>query len=168
MESKRVRKWFSHPVLSIVLWITWLLLNNTVSMGHIVLGGILAILIPWLTSSFWPKKIIIHNIGTLIRFNFVVFYDILIANIVVARQVLSPNSSLNPGFLEVPLDITHPLGVSMLASTITLTPGTVSADLSRDKKFLTVHALHIENPNEEISFIKSRYEVPLMEVFKQC
>ncbi|NLC27833.1 MAG: Na+/H+ antiporter subunit E [Campylobacteraceae bacterium] len=168
MQPKKFHQWFSHPVLSIILWVTWLLLNNTVDMGHVVLGAILAILIPRITSSFWPEKIYITNLSTLMRFYGIVLYDILIANIVVAKQVLSPNSSLKPGFLAVPLDITHPLGISVLASTITLTPGTVSADLSPDKKTLTVHALHVVDTDAEIASIKSRYEAPLMEVFEKC
>jgi multicomponent K+:H+ antiporter subunit E len=103
-----------------------------------------------------------------LRFAIVVIFDIIKANVTVAKLILSPNSMLKPNFLYIPLDITHPLGISVLASTISLTPGTVSTDLSKDRKTLVVHALHVEDVQEEIDTIKSRYERPLMEVFKPC
>ncbi|NLN00125.1 MAG: Na+/H+ antiporter subunit E [Campylobacteraceae bacterium] len=166
MENKRSRSWFSRPVLSLILWVSWLLLNNTTDPGHIVLGAILAILIPWFTSDFWPGEVRVKNFKVLLKYSFIVLYDIVVANIVVAKQVLGPNSALKPDFFEVPLDITNPMGISILASTITLTPGTVSADLSPDKKTLKVHALHLEDVQAEIKSIKDRYEAPLMEVFE--
>jgi multicomponent K+:H+ antiporter subunit E len=166
--KKILERWVPHPVLSVLLLITWLLLNNTIAMGHVVLGSILAILVPWFTSSFWPEKICLGSLKVMIKFFFVVMYDIVVANIAVARLILGPNSSLNPGFLEVHLDIVHPLGISVLASTISLTPGTVSSDLSPDRKILIVHALHIIDEKTEIQEIKNRYEKPLMEIFKTC
>lgn len=168
METKKPHIWFPHPILSIVLIITWLLLNNTVAMGHVVLGTILGILIPWFTSAFWPEKICLGKFSLFLRFAAIVSYDIIVANVTVAKLILSPNDTLKPNFLHIPLDITHPLGISVLASTISLTPGTVSTDLSEDKKTLIVHALHVEDIDAEISTIKSRYERPLMEVFIPC
>jgi multicomponent K+:H+ antiporter subunit E len=168
MERKKPHVWFPHPILSGVLLVTWLLLNNTVAMGHVVLGAVLSILIPWFTSAFWPEKICLGNMRVFLRFAAIVSYDIIVANIAVAKLILSPNDSLKPDFLHIPLEIEHPLGISVLASTISLTPGTVSTDLSEDKKTLIVHALHVTNIEEEIATIKSRYERPLMEVFKPC
>lgn len=169
MAQKQTRRtWLPHPILSALLVITWLLLNNTVAMGHVVLGSILAVLIPWFTSSFWPERICVQKPMVFFKFAAVVTYDIIVANITVAKLILSPNDSLKPDFLEIPLDITHPVGISVLASTISLTPGTVSSDLSEDKSTLLVHALHVVNKEEEIALIKSRYEKPLMEVFRPC
>lgn len=159
---------FPHPILSIILLLTWLMLNNTISAGHIVLGSILATLIPWHTQRFWPEKVCLGKWSTIFKFSFLVGYDIIISNIFVAKLILGKNSALEPCFLEVPLDIKHPLGISILASTISLTPGTVSADLNQDRAILIVHALHIEDAAAEIETIKNRYEKPLMEIFKLC
>lgn len=157
-----------HPILSITLLITWLLLNNTIAAGHILLGTILAILIPWFTSSFWPEKVCAKNPKVFFKFSLVVLYDIVVANMTVSKQVLSPNEDLKPQFFDLPLDIKHPLGISTLASTISLTPGTVSCDLSEDKKYLIIHGLVIDDVDATIAEIKNRYEKPLMEVFKPC
>jgi len=77
-----------HPILTMVLWIIWLLLNNTLAPGHIVLGFILAITIPLLTTSFWPEKITLSNPWVIFKFFWVVIGDILIANIIVAKLIL--------------------------------------------------------------------------------
>lgn len=163
-----LKKLFPHPFLMLVLWATWLLLNNTLSAGHIVLGFVLATLIPWLTSSFWPEKICLQKPFTLIKFIAVVLWDILVANFTVAKLILGKNDDLHPSFICIDLDITSPIGISLLANTISLTPGTVSCDLSADKRQLLVHGLHVEDIEATINEIKQRYEKPLMEVFASC
>jgi len=165
---KILKKIFPHPILTFVLWGVWLLLNNTVGAGHIVLGLILAIFIPWLTSGFWPEKVRIQSPLTLLKFLGVVLWDILVANMAVAKLILGRNKDLNPGFFYIDLDIETPLGISLLANTISLTPGTVSCDLTQDRKRLLVHALHIEDIPSTIKEIKERYEAPLKKVFTAC
>ena len=163
-----IKKVLPHPVLTLVLWGVWLLLNNSIGAGHIVLGLILAIFIPWLTSGFWPEKVRIKSPFTLLKFLVVVLWDILVANMAVAKLILGRNKSLKPSFFYVDLDIQTPLGISLLANTISLTPGTVSCDLTEDRKRLLVHALHIEDIPATIKEIKERYETPLKEVFTTC
>ncbi|HIQ28786.1 MAG TPA: Na+/H+ antiporter subunit E [Sulfurovum sp.] len=159
---------FPHPIFSMILFLTWLMLNNTVSAGHIVLGAFLATFIPWFTQRFWPEKIYLGKWSTIFKFSLLVGYDIIISNIFVAKLILGKNSALKPDFLEIPLDIEHPLGLSILTSTISLTPGTVSVDLNHDRDVLIVHALHVDDVEAEIQTIKSRYEKPLMEIFRLC
>jgi multicomponent K+:H+ antiporter subunit E len=168
MIKARLKGWIPHPILSILLLVCWLLLNNTVSNGHIVLGSLLAIVIPLFSSSFWPEDIHVKNPKKIIHFFFIVAYDIVVANIKVAIRILGPNSSLKPSFIKIPLDARNNLTISLLASTISLTPGTVSTDISLDKKILLVHALHVDDMDGEIESIKSRYEKPLMEIFESC
>lgn len=163
-----LRKLFPHPILMLVLWATWLLLNNTMSAGHIVLGFVLATLIPWLTSGFWPEKVCLRKPFTLLKFGIIVLWDILVANFTVAKLILGKNEHLQPSFICINLDITSPIGISLLANTISLTPGTVSCDLSSDKTKLLVHGLHVEDIEATINEIKQRYEKPLMEVFASC
>lgn len=92
-------------------------------------------------------------------------WDILVANITVARQVLGPEKNLRSGFVWVPLELTNIHGISALASIMTLTPGTVSAELSEDRKYLLVHCLDIDDPQKMIDDIKRRYETPMRKVF---
>lgn len=163
-----MNKFLPHPILSLVLWAVWLLLNNTVSPGHMLLGAILAIVIPILTRPFWENRVCIKHPVTMIKFIAVVLWDIMVANVIVAKLILGNRNNLEPKFMHIPLDIEHPLAVSFLANTISLTPGTVSCDVSEDKKFLIVHGLHEPQPEDTISEIKQRYEQPLKKVFESC
>jgi multicomponent K+:H+ antiporter subunit E len=163
-----LRRLFPHPLLSFVLWVIWLLLNNTMAMGHVVLGGVLAVLIPWMTSSFWPEKILIKHPLLLIKYILVLLFEIMIANIVVAKLILGRSNKLNPGFIQYELQLTSPVGIGLLANTISLTPGTVSCDLSADRRFLLIHSLHIEDAEAIKADIHRKFERPLKEIFVSC
>jgi multisubunit Na+/H+ antiporter MnhE subunit len=88
------------------------------------------------------------------------------SNTGVARRILGPQSALTPAFIWVPLDIRSAHGITALASIITLTPGTVSAELTRDQRHLLVHCFNLADANKAIATIKARYEAPLMEIFR--
>lgn len=160
-----LKRLFPHPLLSLALWFIWLLLNNSASAGHMVLGALLATFIPWFTASFWQEKVQIHRPWLLLKFVGIVIYEILLANIVVARLILANQAKLQPGFLTVPLDLKSPLAISLLANTISLTPGTVTCDLSEDQQSLLIHALHIQDAEATVAEIKHRFEHPLKEIF---
>jgi multicomponent K+:H+ antiporter subunit E len=157
-----------HPLLTPVLAVIWLLLNNTLAFGHVVLGLLLGWLIPLFTLRFWPEAVRIRRPGLLLRFIAVVLYDIVVANFAVARRILARPERLSPAFIAVPLELEGDLAISLLANTICLTPGTVSARLSEDRRSLLVHALDAPDPAATCAQIKARYEAPLKAVFESC
>jgi multicomponent K+:H+ antiporter subunit E len=159
-------RWLPHPVSSVALWIIWLMFNNTVAPAHVLLGAILGIAIPWITRGFWPEHLRLGHPLTALRLFVVVMFDIVVANLKVARLILGPVSALRPAFVEVPLQLQSPYGISALASIITLTPGTVSASLSEDRRRLLVHTLDVDDQAALVAEIKQRYEAPLMEIFE--
>lgn len=154
-----------HPLLSLVLFVMWLLLNDSTSAGHLVLGALLGVLIPLYTRRFWPEPAVVHRPGLALRFAGLVLWDILVANIRVARLVLGPLAAIRPRFVRVPLDVEGDVAVTVLASVVSLTPGTVSAGLDAGRRYLLVHALSEEDPAELVRQIKSRYEAPIREIF---
>lgn len=156
-----------HPVLTPILTIIWLLLANSMTPGHIILGLLLGWSIPMLSTRFWPETITIYKPMTLLRYIGIVIYDIVIANFIVARLILGSPNRLHPVFVAIPLELESELAISLLASCITLTPGTLSASLSPDNKTLLVHALNETDPDALILGIKQRYEKPLKEIFEQ-
>jgi len=154
------------PVLSLVLWVSWLMLNESVSAGHLLLGAALALVVPWFTERYRPDKPALRGALTACRLALVVLADIVKSNLIVARQVLGPESRVRPAFVWVPLDIRDPHGIVALAAIITLTPGTLSSDLSEDRRHLLVHALHVDDAEVLVADIKQRYESPLREIFE--
>lgn len=160
-----MRKWLPFPLFSVALWIIWLLLSDQVSLGQCLLGALFAWLLPLVTRSFWLAPPRVKKPFALLRFLAIVAWDMLVANFQVARWVLMTPARLQPAFLEVPLALTDDFAITLLASTISLTPGTVSADVSADRSKLLVHALNVEDPAAMVAEIKSRYEAALREVF---
>ncbi|MCG8393517.1 MAG: Na+/H+ antiporter subunit E [Pseudomonadales bacterium] len=154
-----------YPSLSLVLWLAWLLLNGFTA-GHALLGVVLAVLLPLTTRPFWPNVPRVRNLPRLLGFVVVVLYDIIVANVSVAIKVLGPLRNIRPGFVELSLDLEDDFAIALLASTISLTPGTVSADVSPDRKVLLVHALDVDDPAALVAEIKQRYERPLKEIFE--
>ncbi len=155
-----------HPLLTPLLALVWLLLNNSFSTGHLLLGLLLGWLIPLFTLRFWPDAVKIGRPLTLMRFVGIFLLDVVVANFGVARLILGSPDRLRPAFVEVPLDLRTDLAISLLANTISLTPGTVSAWLSPDRRTLIVHGLDVDDPAELVATIKQRYETPLREVFE--
>jgi len=151
------------PVTSLILLGLWLALAPAPTLGQILIGIALALVLPWLTQGFWPDRPRLANPLAAALLIIRVLVDILVANIEVARQVLGPIGRLRPGFLEVPLDIRDPFVASLLASIVSLTPGTVSIDI--EDGVLLVHALHVTDADAAIAAIKTRYETPLRKAF---
>ncbi|MBU2953880.1 Na+/H+ antiporter subunit E [Marinobacter sp. F3R08] len=156
---------FPQPWLSLVLFTTWQLLSDGVSGASIVMGIVLAWLIPQLTQGFWPERPAFVKSWRLPGYLAIVLMDIVVASFSVARLILSPRQP-RPIFVCYPLQLEHPLAISILASTISLTPGTVSADISDDNKTLLIHTLDADSDQEIIDAIHKRYEKPLMEMFQ--
>jgi multicomponent K+:H+ antiporter subunit E len=156
-----------HPLLTVSLALLWLLLVNQMSAGHVVLGALLGWLIPFATSSFWPERIRIHHPLGLLRYFGILIADIVRGSFLVAYLILRGPAHLRPAFVEVPLALRTDLAISILANTISLTPGTVSALLSADKRTLIVHTLDTGDAAALVAEIKQRYETPLKHIFEQ-
>jgi multicomponent K+:H+ antiporter subunit E len=154
------------PLLSAALALIWPILNQSWFLGHLFLGALLAILIPMFTNRLRADRAELHRPAVMLRLLLIVLKDIVTSNIDVARLILGPESAIRPGFFWLPLSISNPHGIVTLAGIITMTPGTLSADLSEDRQHLLVHAINIDDEAELIASIKSRYEAPLMEIFK--
>lgn len=163
-----IRRLLPHPLLTVVLVVVWLLLHNALTPGQAVLGLFLGVAIPLFTRRFWPETVCMRRPLTLLALVAVVLYDILVANLAVARLILGRPGRLRPAFVIVPLALRSELAVSLLANTVTLTPGTVSAELSADRRSLLVHALDAPDPAGLVADIKARYEARIKEVFESC
>lgn len=155
-----------HPFLTLLLAIVWTLLQNEFSPGMVVFGLILGVIIPWGTSIWWPGLPSGFRPVRMVGYMMIVMWDIVVANIHVAWIVLTrSNANLRPAWVVVPLDLKQPEAITVLAGTITLTPGTVSADLSDEGHSLLVHALDCADPDAVRDEIKQRYERRLKEIF---
>ena len=161
-----IARLFPHPALSAMLAIVWLLLSNSISAGAIVMACIVGVVVPLFTSPYWIGKPKLKFGWPMIDYVAVVMWDIFVANFQVAWLILfRRNRDLRSRWLVVPVALSSPEAITVLAATISLTPGTVSSDVSADGRFLLVHALDVADAAAEIARIKTRYEAPLLRIF---
>lgn len=160
-----MKSWLPTPMLSLAVFVVWLLLVATVEPAHLLLAAVLALVLPMAAQRLQPGQARMQRPLVAARLGLRVLWDIVVSNIEVARRILGREASIHPGFVQVPLDITNPYGIATLAGIITMTPGTLSSELSEDRRHLLVHCFHLEDAAATIAQIKQRYETPLREIF---
>ena len=162
-----LRRIFPHPYMSLVLTAVWLALVNKVTVGNVILGGFLGIVLPILTAPYWPGRPKLSSPFRIIEYVLIVLWDIVVANVQVAMIILfKPKNRIKSQWVTIPLDLTSPEAITVLAGTITMTPGTVTAVLSSCGSNLLVHCLDAEDPAAVRDEIKARYESRLKEIFQ--
>ncbi|EAR23119.1 hypothetical protein NB231_14903 [Nitrococcus mobilis Nb-231] len=145
----------------------WLLLNQTVAVGHLLLGAALALCIPWTMRAVQPSKSRLRRPGTIIRLFFIVLGDIIRSNAAVAWIILSPGQrGRTSNFVNIPLELRNPYGLAVLACIITATPGTLWVGFDSATGVVTVHILDLIDENAWLDIIKGRYERLLLEIFE--
>ena len=160
------RRYLPRPWLSLSLLAVWLLLNQSLAPGHWLLGALLGWWLPLLLQRLAPMPARrLRKPFKLLRLVVLLLWDILLANLVVARQVLFQRSQLQPGFVYVPLQREDDeLVAVLLAAMITLTPGTVGVRVEMSQRRVLVHALHLTDAEALIREVKQRYESQLLEI----
>lgn len=155
-------------LLTLILIVIWLLLNSSVSAGHILLGTTLAVLLMLAAAQLRPVFPRVRRLHEAVILIFVVLADIVRSNIGVGRIVLglTAGRQTHSGFVDIPLELRDPHGLSILAAIVTATPGTAWAGLSADGKVLTLHVLDLVDHEHWIQTIKQRYERPLRRIFE--
>lgn len=161
-----LKRLIPHPLLSITLTLVWLGLVNTFTLGNLLLGAALGLIVPALTEPYWPDRPKLRNPLKIAEYCVIVVWDIIVANVQVAMIILfKPEREISSKWIPVPLELKSPEAITVLAGTITMTPGTVSATLAADGSAILVHCLHTDDPDGVRDEIKSRYERRLMEIF---
>lgn len=156
------------PRLSLALLITWLLLNQSLAIAHILLGGLLAVVIPLWARPLQPSSYArIHKPLALIRLVVKTIIEVLRSCINVTRIILFVRpQGLNSQFIRIPLDMKSHHGLAVLAAIINLTPGTVWVEILPDNHELVLHVFDLHDTQWWINTIKQEYEQPLMEIFE--
>lgn len=161
-----LQRYLPHPLLTSVLVLLWMALLNSFTAGGLLVGCLLGVLIPIYTAHFWPERPVIHKPWRVFTFILILIFDVVVANLQVAYLILFRRSTqLRNRWIVVPLDLTTAEGITALAGTITLTPGTISSDLSVDGRSLLVHCLDTGDEQQMVQRIKQRYERRIKVIF---
>jgi len=157
---------FPAPLLSLCVFVVWLLLVGSIEPGHLLLAAVQAVLLPLVAQRLRGAAAGIRRPLVAVRLLLVVLWDIVVSNIQVAKLILGRESNIHPGFLWLPLDVRNPHAIATLAGIITMTPGTLSTEVSADNRHLLVHCFSLDDEAGTIAQIKQRYEAPLKEIFE--
>ncbi len=140
----------------------WIFLHGSATPGHFFVGLIMALLIiRFLKKSYYQDRAF-FRIGSYFRYLRSFTWELLVANVQVLKIVLAPRLSIRPGIIPYKTVCKTPLGVTMLANSITLTPGTLSIDVSDDDETIFVHTLDIDHPDEVAEGIREGLEEPIV------
>ena len=155
------------PIISFCLLALWLLLNQAVTFGHILLGCSVALVGGWILTALELPPVRVRRPGASLRLAALVTVDIVRSNLAVGRIVLGlGRRQRRSGFVEIPLDIRDPYGLASLACIVTSTPGTLWVNFEAQRGVLTIHVLDLVDDEEWIRTIKDRYERHLLEIFE--
>jgi multicomponent K+:H+ antiporter subunit E len=162
-----MRRLLSFPLGLAGLLVLWLLLNQALSLGHVLLGSIAALVGIWAFTALEPPTVRVRRLGAILRLAWLVFTDIVRSNIAVGRIILGlVGRQRRSGFVDIPLDLQNSYGLATLACIITATPGTLWVSFDEAKSTLTIHVLDLVDETEWLRTIKGRYERLLLEIFE--
>jgi len=163
-----MKRWLPYPLTSALLLAIWLLLNQSIEPGHLLVGTLLAVAVPALTRSLRPLgDPRIHRPLTLFRLLGMALVEIVRSCFNVSRVILALKAQgLQSQFILVPLDIRDPYGLALLSCLINSTPGTVWVEIVPGRHELALHVFDLKDEQWWIDTIKNRYERPLIEIFE--
>lgn len=153
-------------LMNLLLTLIWMALTGTFGLSNFLFGFILSFLILWIMKRSNDDKRYFNKIPRLFSFIGYFLFELIKANLQVAYDVITPKYFMKPGIVKIPLDAKTDLEITLLANLITLTPGTLSLDVSDDKKVLYVHSMYIHDKEDFVQSIKSGFEKRLLELMR--
>ena len=162
-----IKRLFPAPLLSVALFVVWLLLNQSLSAGQMLMGLLVALVVPVMTAGLRPLPVRIRHPLTVLRLGFTVVADTTQSNLQVARFLLFPSLRRHPAdFVTIPLELRDPTALAALAMITTVVPGTVWSELARDASAVRLHVWDVQDDAAFIAHYKSTYEAPLLEIYQ--
>lgn len=162
-----MKTWFPYPLLWALLTGLWLLLNQALSAGHVLLGALLAYVACRAYAALEAPPGSPRRLRVIVQLAWLVLTDIVRSNIAVGSIVLHPRlRGQTSGFLDIPIELRHPGALALLACIVTATPGTAWARFDSARGVLTLHVLDLVDEQTWVHTIKDRYERRLKEIFE--
>jgi multicomponent Na+:H+ antiporter subunit E len=153
----------------IFLPLIWMALTGDFSLGNFILGFVLGSVALWVSHpSGEAAPLVFYLRKTILWIRFLGFFamEILLASLRVSFDVITPRHYMRPAVLAIPLDLETELGITFFANVITLTPGTLSLDVSNDRKTLYIHAMYVDDVQKFKSDLKRKFERRIMELLQ--
>lgn len=151
-------------LLNFSIAVVWMLLNTSFKASTFIIGYLIGMIAIVIMRRYFKDKLYLYRIWALIKLNLIFFRELLLSNIDVLKIVLRPKMDIKPSVFAYPTDLEHDWEITLLSNLITLTPGTLVLHVSDDQRTLYIHAIDVEDVNEEIDSIKNSFEKAIKEV----
>jgi len=148
-------------LVNILLALIWVALTARFTVENIILGYFLAFIVIGLTSKIWHNQDYANKNWLIVKFLLFLVWELIVSNFKVASDVLRFRLKNQPGVIAIPLDVNTDLEITLVANIISLTPGTLSLDVSDDRKFLFVHTLFASDIDKQKKMLKEAIEEKL-------
>ena len=153
-------------LFNLFLALVWALANGHLSLPSLVIGFVLGYGVLWFAQPLMGPSRYFRRLPIAIRFAGFFLWQLVLSNFRVAYDVITPRLHMRPGIVAVPLDAKTDLEITLLANLITLTPGTLSLDVSEDRRTLYVHAMFVDSADNVRDSIKNGFERRLLELIR--
>ncbi len=157
-----MKTFFLHLFLTLI----WIMLTMSVSAENILFGFVVSFFVLWFAKRKSKDSKYFNRVPK--TFSYLLFFvkEVIKGSLKIGYDIITPSHYMNPGIIAVPLDAKTDLEITLLANSITLTPGTTSLAVSEDKSTLYVYNVYIDKTNKENSVldIKNGLEKKLLEV----
>lgn len=161
-----MRRVLPHPILSLALAVTWVLLTGSTAPASLFAAAVIGLLVPFVMTTLEPDRSEVRAPLAILRLSVRVLADILRSNWAVGSIILGRRRRDRvSGFMVVPLEMKNRYGLAVLAIIITSTPGTLWVQYDAVTGKLLLHVLDLVDEEDWVRLIKHRYEALLMEIF---
>jgi multicomponent Na+:H+ antiporter subunit E len=153
-------------LVNLVLALLWAAMVGSVDAAHLVVGFVVAYLVLWALKPLLGDSRYFEKLPQLVRFTLFFVWELVLSNLRVAWDVVTPRSYRRPGVIAVPLEARTDAEITLLANLITLTPGTLSLDVSPDRRTLYVHGMFVDDPEQLRRSLKEGFERRVLELLR--
>lgn len=150
---------------NILLMLVYVAVSQNYSEASFGVGFLLGYLVLWASQRGRRAKYF-SGLRRAVAFVFTFFWELLLSNFKIAVDVLRPKPRMRPGIFAYPLEAQTDGEITLLANIITLTPGTLSLDVSTDRKTLYIHGMYLEDPEGARRSIKEGFERRVLELLR--
>jgi multicomponent K+:H+ antiporter subunit E len=161
-----MRQLLPYPLLAALLLLLWLVLQQSVGLGQLLLGGAIAIAVALAASAILPERVRFRRLLSLLQLIAVAGIDIIRSNIAVLLILINPGAEPRAGFIKMELQLTNQFGLAVLACLLTATPGSAWLEYDGERSTVLIHVLDLADKDEWITTVKQRYERLLLEIFE--
>ncbi|KZE68460.1 cation:proton antiporter [Fictibacillus phosphorivorans] len=151
-------------ILNLLIGVIWMFLSESYSFASFLVGFVIGAALLFLLNRFIPDSYYFKYVKAIAFLIFLFIKELILSNIEVLKWIYKPRLDFQPGILALPIDVKKNWEITLLANLITLTPGTLSVDVSKDQRFIYIHALDLPDVNETIVSIKDSFEKAIREV----